>query len=222
MDEIEKSWYKFHFGSDCVNGWQDLPDFFGKIFRNCFILFADFCNFTRFFSASDNLDELEPLLRKYYTSSRKVIHHNYGMLDKILGDGFLAIWGLHKYNFDMETNIIKCVKELNEIGLEIAGEWQSLIDVHIEEVGMRFGLAKGKIITIKRNDTYPGLSIVGEPINLSARLQARAEPGELVVSNKAFSNLRKLSLNFKNQKTDIEVKGIGAVKSFCINVKCLG
>ena len=214
----ENNWYSFHFGSDFVNNNQHLPDYFGKSFNNCYILFADFCNFTRFFSASESLEDIEPILREYYTEVRKSIHKNKGMLDKILGDGFLAVWGLHECTGKTEKNILQCVTELNSIGLTIAHKWQSQIDVYIQDIGMRFGVAKGRLITIQRNETYPGLSILGDGINMSSRLQGIANPSELVCSNKAYKVLSNYSEGFTENATDINIKGFGMVKLYTIDI----
>jgi len=214
----ENNWYSFHFGSDFVKNNQPLQNYFGKSFNNCYVLFADFCNFTRFFSASESLEDIEPILQEYYTEARKSIHNNKGMLDKIMGDGFLAIWGLHECTNDTEKNILQCVIELNSIGLTTAKKWQSIIDIYIKNVGMRFGMAKGRLITIQRNETYPGLSILGDTINMASRLQGIANPSELVCSNKAFKVLSHYSKGFTENATDINIKGFGVVKSYTINI----
>ena len=212
------NWHLFHFGREFVTKNQPLPDYFGKSYNNCYIMFADFTNFTTFFSASDNLEDIEPILQDYYTKARHVIHQHHGMLDKILGDGFLAVWGLHDKSCDIENCLAKCVVELNELSLNVAKRWQKIIDIHVEETGMSFGLAKGRLITIRRNKTLPGLSILGNSINMAARLEKEAGSGELMCSNKAHSGLAKLNLNFKENPTETDIKGFGNVKSFKIDI----
>jgi len=207
-----KNWNSFHFGE------KDIPDVYGKVFKRCYVLFADFCNFTKFFSSSDNLEDIEPLFKQFYTRSRESIHMNEGMLDKILGDGFIAVWGLPKMAEHAEQKIFACVKELNLISLELAEEWQSLVDVEIDVTGMRFGLSKGRLITINRNEAYPGVSILGDPLNMAARLQSIAEPQHLACSNRAYHSLKKLDLNFKAQGILSDVKGFGAVKYHSVKV----
>lgn len=218
MDEFEKFWYSYHFGSHYVKQLKEDPDLFGQEYSNCFVLFADFCNFTKFLSSSDQLEDIEPTIRNYYSDSRKAIHKSCGMLDKIMGDGLLSIWGIHECPCDIESNIIKCVVELNKIGLQFSEEWQAMIDIEIRETGMRFGLSKGRLITIKRNDTYPGIAILGDPINMASRLQVFAKPQHLVCSNRAFNSLKHLDLDFVNQENIDEIKGFGRIKSHSLNL----
>ena len=53
---------------------------------------------------------------------------------------------------------------------------------------MRIGLSKGPIIVIRRDVHYPGLSILGNPINLASRLQAAAAANQLVCSNLIYQD----------------------------------
>ena len=214
----ENNWYSFHFGSTFVNNNQPLPDYFGNSYNDSYVLFADLCNFTKFFSASDNINEIEHILQEYYTLARKAIHKNFGMLDKILGDGFLIVWGIHIQKENIEKYIFQCITELNEIGIATSKKWQSIIDSSISSCGMKFGLAKGKLLTIQRSENYPGIAILGSAINMASRMENMAQPGKIVCSNKAFKKLSHFSKEFKSENSDSDVKGFGLVKTHTITI----
>ena len=224
MNESQRNWYAYHFGHDYANSPGFNPDdFFGQIVNNCYVLMADFCSFTRFFQASENLNDIEPLIRQFYTSIRDSIHRHDGMLDKIMGDGCLAIWGLHSNPEDIEKKILCAISEIKEVGMNLAEDWQDQIDLLIKGKGMRFGLSKGKIMIIKRNQDFPGLAVLGEPINLASRLQTIAPANELVCSNLTYNSFKKLDLGFSpcNENDDSEgviAKHYGHIKAWKLPV----
>jgi len=215
-ETINDSWLRFHFGSAFVDKQTNMPVFSGK-YEDCYVLFADFGNFTKFFSASNNISLIEPLISNYYIKSRKIIHKYGGMLDKILGDGFLIVWGIHNNINDVEeSSILNCITELLEESLFLAKKWQEIIDISIDNKGMSFGLSKGEVVAIQRNDVYPGISILGDSINLSSRLQSMATSNQLIYSNRCHKFFENLNINSKISTLD--VKGIGLVLSHIVDL----
>ena len=53
---LPDSWYAFHFGSKFANSTKFDPEtLYGAINRECYIMLADFCSFTSFFQATEDL-----------------------------------------------------------------------------------------------------------------------------------------------------------------------
>jgi UDP-galactopyranose mutase len=68
MQNTPDEWYAFHFGRSFARS----PDFdsdrlFGGSFKDCTVLFADFCSFTSFTRATENTRIMESLLTSFYT-----------------------------------------------------------------------------------------------------------------------------------------------------------
>lgn len=219
-------WYSFHFGSKQANA----PDFnptalFGACHPDCYVMFADFCSFSSFFQATDKIELVEPLMTSFYSQVRKAIHRHDGMLDKILGDAVLAVWGLHQRGPKLVPAMLAAARELVNITHRVAEEWQSHIDLLVEPKGLRVGLSKGSIIVIRRDLNYPGLSILGNPINLAARLQVAADPNQLVCSNQVYKDLEAAELSapfqpYKNHNAEafVAAKNFGPVKAWVLNL----
>ena len=220
-------WYSFHFGSQQVASADFNPaGLFGACHPDCYVLFADFCSFSTFFKATENLAIVEPLMTSFYSQVRKAIHRHDGMLDQILGDGVLAVWGLHKSAGDAASRLVAVAAELVQITSQIATQWQSHIDLLVEPKGLRIGLSKGSIIVIRRDQTYPGLAILGNPINLASRLQTAARANQMVCSNQVYQDLERAGLTanfrpYKSQNDDafVDAKNIGPVKAWVADIQ---
>ena len=221
-------WYAFHFGSK----FAESPDFNPEgLFGHggtpeCYVLYADFCSFTSFFKATENTRCIEPLMTSFYSELRKAIHERSGMLDKFLGDAVIAVWGLHVRENDMIQAVLETCNELAAIANRVAEEWQSRIDLLVEPKGMRIGLSKGPIIVIRRDLHYPGLSILGNPINLASRLQAAATANQLVCSNLVYQDAASARLHDRFQPYKgaaeaayLEAKNYGAIKAWTMDLK---
>jgi len=224
---LPDSWYAFHFGSKFANSTSFDPEtLYGAINRECYIMLADFCSFTSFFKATEDLALIDPLMTSFYSQIRKAIHKHFGMLDKIIGDSVVAVWGLHVWEENIVQSIFSTAQEMVAIARQIAAEWQSQIDLLIEPKGLRLGLSKGPIVVIRRDPVYPGISILGNPINLAARLQAAAQPNQLVCSNLVYKDIEKAGLNvalvpYKNESSEefLNAKNFGMVKAWVLNMK---
>jgi class 3 adenylate cyclase len=230
--QLEKSanWYAFHFGSQVATSSDFKPEqLFGNVRDNCYVMFADFCSFTSFFKATKDIRQVEPLISSFYTQIRKIIHRHNGVLDKIMGDGFIAVWNLYPEKGDQheETlqSILKASKELSIISLEIANLWQEKIEPIIKPKGIRIGLTKGEILIIRRNEEYPGLSLIGNPINLASRLQSIAKENELICSEDVFNDyqLKIPTISFEEYinscgEKQFHAKNYGFVKAWSLNL----
>jgi class 3 adenylate cyclase len=216
------SWYAFHFGSQYVNSSEFNPPLLQENSKqDCYVMMADLCSFTAFFQATPGFDIIERMMTSFYTQIRKTVHHHRGMLDKIVGDAVIAVWGLHHREKELLPMALAAARELVTIARTVSDEWQSHIDRMVEPKGLKVGLSKGPILLIPRDVTYPGLSLLGNPLNLAARLQIAAQANQLVCSNQVYQDVVRLKLDhsfqpFKSSETDgyIEAKNLGPIKAW--------
>ena len=138
-----EGWYAFHFGTQFVQSPQFNPQaLFQPGAQDCYVMIADLCSFTAFFKATENLQTIEPVMTSFYSQVRKSIHKHFGMLDKIIGDAVVAVWGLHIQREGLIGSIMEAARELTDIANRVAEEWQSQIDLLVEPKGLRIGLSK--------------------------------------------------------------------------------
>ena len=217
--EARKSqqWYFYHFGSQQASSSEFQPEaLFGQSFRGCFVLVSDFCSFSKFLWATPEVGIINPLLTSMYTEMRRSIQQAGGMLSQIVGDAVIGVWGIPGTTSD-PAKILHCAREITEIGLRYARDWQDAIDLLIDPQGMRTGLSKGEIAVIKRDDDYEGMACLGSAINLATRLQVLAEPNELLCANAAHKDVQGVPgydfqlYQSRDGETIIDAKNFGPV-----------
>ena len=139
--------------------------------RQLTVLFCDMVGFTELASRVDP-EILQAVIRRYEDICAVCITRYEGYVFQRLGDGIVAFFG---FPLAHEGEAERAVRA----GLEII---DSLSRTVIPEVGflrVRIGIAAGVVVV-----SAAERSAVGETMNLAARLQAIAEPGSIVVSEK--------------------------------------
>jgi class 3 adenylate cyclase len=142
--------------------------------RRVTVLFADLVGST---SIAGQLDpeDLRGLIRTYLTACASVVHQFGGRVAQYLGDGILANFGYPMAHEDdaeravrAGLGLVEAVRELRPVAVGAANI----------QLAVRVGIATGLVIAGDSPGGRPGEEdgLVGETLNLAARLQAAAEP----------------------------------------------
>jgi adenylate cyclase len=132
------------------------------------IIFTDLANFTDF---SRHLDpaEVNKHLIEHFTEMSKIITAHGGWVNKFLGDGILALFGLD----DRDTYTTKAIAAAIEMQEKMAD---------LPHLKMRVGVATGDFITGEfGTEELRRFDCLGHTVNLASRLQGFAEIGEILV-----------------------------------------
>ncbi|NLI97130.1 adenylate/guanylate cyclase domain-containing protein [bacterium] len=145
------------------------------------ILFADIRGFTRL-SQTMPPEEIIGLLNHYFTPIIDVIIENEGVLDKFIGDGFLAFWNAPLPQKDHALRACKAAIEIQNVitKLNLARENLGKISIKMG-MGIHSGAAIAGSIGSARRMEY---TIIGESVNFAERLEEAAEHGEVLVSKR--------------------------------------
>jgi adenylate cyclase len=171
------------------------------------VLFADITEFTPMLEKSNVKDVVE-ILNRYFESVVPCIFEFGGMLDKFLGDGFMAVFGIPFSDKQDVMRAIKCAVKIQlkvkELNAALKAEGFNPIDVG---VGIASGNALAGNIGTSEHMNY---TVIGEPVNLAQRLESVAANGEIIVSESTY----KLACGFSNNgiifdpMQKIKIKGI--------------
>lgn len=158
--------------------------------RSLTIFFSDIVGFT------DISDSVEPERLAYiintYLSEMSAIALEYGgTLDKFIGDAVLIFFGDPETDGEVE-DALRCVRMARAMQQRI-GELQSLWQSHgiSQPLQVRIGINSG-YCTVGNfgSDQRLEYTALGGPVNLAARLQARAEPDSIYLSESTWLLLR--------------------------------
>jgi class 3 adenylate cyclase len=142
--------------------------------RQLTVMFCDLVGSTAL-SARFDPEELREEIRAYQNAVSGVVARYDGFVAKFMGDGVLAYFG-YPHEDDAERAV--------RAGLEIEAAVTSLETRGTEGLAVRIGIATGLVVVgdLVGEGSAQEQAVVGETPNLAARLQALAEPGQIVLA----------------------------------------
>ena len=143
------------------------------------VLFADLVGSTNISGQLDP-EDLRGLIRTYLTTCTSVVQQFGGRVAQYLGDGILANFG---YPMAHEDDAERAVRA--GLGLvEAVRELRLKVGAANIELAVRVGIATGLVIAGDSPGGRPGEEdgLVGETLNVAARLQAAADPNSVVIT----------------------------------------
>jgi adenylate cyclase len=160
------------------------------------VLFADVRGYTNLSEQRDSM-QMAHLLSAFYEECAAAIWERDGIVNKLIGDAVFAI-----FNFPIRHD--DHLRRAVEAGLEIQRRWRALQEP--DPVGVGVGIHTGQLAVGEVGQLCRDFTAIGPVINLAARLQGAANPGEVLVSANACEQL--------GQKADVgelrelQLKGI--------------
>jgi class 3 adenylate cyclase/AmiR/NasT family two-component response regulator len=174
---------------ETVINFMSRPDFESRLLASETIqgtvVFIDICGFT---SLSEKLPAatVVELLNRYFDLMVKEIIAQGGYVDKFMGDAVMAVFR-GDYHLDRAVDAALAVRArlLPEANEPISGtDYRPAVSIGIntgEMVSGNIGSA-----SLKRLD----YTVIGDTVNVSQRLQSAAKPGQIIVSEAAYEQLK--------------------------------
>ena len=145
------------------------------------VLFADVRGYTAL-SESRPSSEVTELMNRFYTLATEVLIRHDAVIDKLIGDEVMALF-IPAWTPAATSQMFHAAQELlRGVGAGTGEEqWLSL------GIGIDYGLASvGNVGSGEVKD----FTAIGDVVNTAARLQARAEPGQVVMSERARASMQ--------------------------------
>lgn len=153
--------------------------------ENVTVVLSDLVNFSSLVTAS-RPEDIRQAMGQYYRRSREAVFDHEGMLDKFIGDAVLAVFGFPEASKSATTNAIKFAQSLIQIGREITQSWQADLNAVISS-GTRIGIASGDLWPINIAQTGIEISLLGDTINLAARLEKNCGVDRFLIDNRTHT-----------------------------------
>lgn len=147
------------------------------------ILVADIRSFTSF-SETIEARRMVDSLNLYFSEMVKVIHRNNGEIDKFIGDGILAVFGLH--------NNDACSDEALKASIEMLNKVEQIREKVAFNLSIRIGLHFGDVIAGQIGSPERlEYTVIGDAVNVASRLEqaAKDEKYDLLLSDNLASRL---------------------------------
>ena len=174
-------------------------------------LFMDIIGFTpisEFYKNKDDPEGLVVLVNEFLDEMTNIILANGGMVDKFMGDCIMAVYGAP---IDMPNHAEMAVKSAIEIEAKTKELKQLYKDRGLPDINVGTGVNTGTaIIGNMGSTTRFDFSVIGDAVNLAARLEATAGRGDYSRFPTIYSSMTmdQLPDTYKSKKIgDIKVKG---------------
>ncbi|MFH1490724.1 MAG: adenylate/guanylate cyclase domain-containing protein [Pseudomonadota bacterium] len=166
------------------------------------VVFTDIRNFSTL-TESLEPEELFHLLDRYLSEMTKIIHRYEGTLNKIIGDGLLIFFGDPIPMEDHAQRAVMMAVDMQKKVAELREEWLQFG----HELGIGIGINTGFMsVGNIGSDNHKDYTVIGNQVNVSARLESLAKPGQILISQRTYSRVRSF-VEVRNEG-EIQVKGI--------------
>ena len=167
--------------------------------RQVAILFADLSGFTAL-SRSLDAEQVHELVDGFASLVDGIIDGYGGSVDKHIGDAVMALFGTPRAHGDDPLRAARAALDIHEAMARWSGSLARPLQAHI-------GIASGEVVTavVRRGDAHD-YTVVGDSVNLAARLVAAAAPGETLLSEVMFRSLA--GRGVCDEVGELQLKGI--------------
>lgn len=153
----------------------------GSVHEERRLVTALFCDLAGFTPIAEQLDpeEVRDMQTQYFSAMSAQVERYGGTVEKYAGDAVLALFGAPIAHEDDAERAVLCALEMQEAIEPVAAGARARWEV---EPAIRVGVNTGEVVsgtwsTGGRQD----VAVTGDAVNAAARIQAAAEPGEILV-----------------------------------------
>ena len=178
-----------------------------KQFPQICVLFTDIVSYTDLAKKYES-SVIFQLLHDVYTRFDDIVKR-YSHLQKIetIGDAYMVVGDLyHPYHSDTPNQIISLAQEFLE-------EIKKVPTPDGNPLQLRIGIHIGEVVVGILGVEIPRLCVVGNTVNMAARLQSTADPDTIQVSKSLFDVVSNTYLIF-DTKENVFLKNIGSTTTY--------
>ena len=155
--------------------------------RELSVMFADIRGFTTF-SESARPEDVFETLNVYLSAMIPAVLEEQGVLDKIIGDEIMAIFGMVPSEDAAPVMAVRAGKRLidavQRLNRARSAKGQTLLFVGI-------GVATGPVsLGVLGSETRKSVTVIGSHVNLASRLQGQAKANQMVVDAATYAAVK--------------------------------
>ncbi len=150
--------------------------------RQVTVLFADLSGFTALAQSLDP-EEVRELVGRFTVLVDEIVLGYGGSIDKHIGDAVMALFGAPVAHDDDPLRAARAALDIHDALARVSTSAKRPLQAHI-------GIASGEVVagTLGRADAHD-YTVLGDSVNLAARLVATAGPGQTLLSDSVYRAL---------------------------------
>ena len=127
-------------------------------------------------------ESLRRVLARYFELASQVVERHGGVVEKFIGDAVMAVFGVPQVHEDDALRAVRAAAELREALEKLNAELER---DYATSLSVRIGVNTGEVVT----GTEERLA-TGDAVNVAARLEQAAQPGEILVGGDTVGLVR--------------------------------
>src|SRR5688572_15405670 len=128
---------------------------------------------------------LRTLMGRYYEAMRAELERHSGRVEKFIGDAVVGLFGVPVVHEDDALRAVRAAAAMRRALVDLNDELARAFDVRLD---VRIGVNTGEVLAADGSD--PDAFTIGDPINVAARLQQHADPGEVLLGMSTYRLVR--------------------------------
>jgi len=169
------------------------------------VLFADLRNFT---ALSESLQPLQVvrLLNEFFSVLTEVAYRYEGTIFNMAGDSMLIGFGVPFQQSDATLRAVRAAIDMQTEFSKVRKSWESF---YTGQTGLGIGINKGEMIVGNVGSaSYMNYTVIGDTVNVAARLMGLAGAGEIVLSSPVYQALGEETAAYPiYQQAPVQLKG---------------
>ncbi|MCJ7550968.1 MAG: AAA family ATPase, partial [Anaerolineae bacterium] len=173
--------------------------------REVTVLFLDAVDFTRL-SVSLDAEAIFNLINDLLSRLIACVHRYGGLVDKFTGDGLMAVFGAPVAHENDAELAVRAAIDIQQAAAGFAEIARAQLGAPVQ---IRIGINRGPVIAgVLGTQEQSAYTVIGETVNLAARIEAIAQPGSILVSSSVYARTQSF-FTFGPPQTAV-VKGVDA------------
>src|ERR687887_1360528 len=127
-------------------------------------------------------ESLRQVMSRYFETAKAIVERHGGTVEKFIGDAVMAVFGVPAVHEDDALRAVRAADELRGSLGELNEELERSYGTRLE---LRMGVNTGEVVT----GTEERLA-TGDAVNVAARLEQAAEPGEVLLGEETYRLVR--------------------------------
>lgn len=154
----------------------------GGELREVSVIFCDIRGYTALSAGRDPREVIE-LLNQHMGALTRVVYRHHGVINQFAGDAIMILFGAPTDNANHAQDAVQCAREMR-------AERERLNAETHEPLGIGFGIATGKVVAgCLGSENRADYTVIGDRVNLAARLCSVAAAGEIVMDDQTRAKL---------------------------------
>jgi class 3 adenylate cyclase len=143
-----------------------------------------FCDVSGSTALGERIDpeSLRHVMARYFETAKAILERHGGTVEKFIGDAVMAVFGVPTVHEDDALRALRAAEELRDGLAELNAELELSYGTRLE---LRIGVNTGEVVT----GTEERIA-TGDAVNIAARLEQAAPPGEVLVGEETLRLVR--------------------------------